>query len=93
MMHPSQREPTSKEIEEECERARPFMRMFATLLEYGIGLFEPDGTANGVGLEMLELLLEYFEQRESYGRCAYIKRIMDEYKKRWPYRQANFSLN
>lgn len=62
-------------------------------MKYGITLFEPDGHVNGIGLEMLELVLEYFEQRESYGRCAYIKEIKDEYQRRWPYRQANYSIN
>ena len=69
------------------------MRMYGNLVEYGITLFEPDGTANGVGLESLELLLEHFEKRNSPGRCKYIRSVMEEYKKRWPYRQANFSLN
>ena len=68
------------------------MQAFGYLFGYGISLFEPDGTANGVGLEGLELLLEHFEARESYGRCAYIKRVMDEYKKRWPQRQADYSV-
>ena len=69
------------------------MSMYAALLRHGIELFEPDGRAGGIGLEMLEHLLEHFEQKESYGRCAYIKRIKDEYQRRWPYRQANFDLN
>ena len=93
MLHPSQHEPNGHEKKKDESEEAPFMRMFGNLMEYGIGLFEPDGTVNGIGLELLELLLEHFEQRESYGRCAYIKRVMDEYKKRWPYRQANFSLN
>lgn len=92
-MNPSQEEPIDPEKKSEDDENAPFMRLFGQLLEHGITLFEPDGTVNGIGLELLELLLEHFEKRESYGRCSYIRRVMDEYKKRWPYRQANYSVN
>lgn len=77
----------------EEEINRPYMRMFAVLMKYGIDLFDNDGTVNGFGLETLELLLEHFQRKNSPGRCVYIKSIMAEYKKRWPYRQANYSIN
>lgn len=93
MLHPSQYEPTDPEKEEEAEQNRPFMRMYGNLMEYGIALFLPDGTANGVGLEALEMLLDHFGRRDSPGRCRYISSLIEDYKRHWPYRQANFDLN
>lgn len=93
MMHPSQHEPATPAQISECERNRPFMRMYGALLEYGIGLFEPNGIACGVGPEVLELLLHHFTQLNSPGRCKYIESLILKYKDRWPYRQANYSVN
>ncbi|MBL0310154.1 MAG: hypothetical protein IPP77_10890 [Bacteroidetes bacterium] len=58
--------------------------LYENISTYGLLLFEPDGDADGVGLEVFDLLLGYFERTESYIRCARIRDFIIEYKKRWP---------
>lgn len=67
--------------------------MFGNMLEYGLDLFEPDGTADGVGSEAIVTVFEHFEKKKSYGRCLYLRNLLDKYRERWPFRQANFNLN
>lgn len=74
----------SEDLTPEQERHIEAMKLYGGFLKYGLCLFEPDGTINGVGVECLELVLKHFEEREAYGRCKFVHGLIKEYKERWP---------
>lgn len=80
---------TQQEIDEEYERARPWIELWDGLLRFGLALFEPDGrgndnSPNSIRLEHLEGLRTYFENIESYRRAGRVHQLIQEYQKRWP---------
>jgi hypothetical protein len=94
MIHPSQLQPNSPEEEEAYQYELPYIRIYHILLRDGLSVYEPNGEANGVGLECLEVLHRHYTYDTiKPGRARYLKELIDEYKKRWPFRMSNYNLN
>jgi hypothetical protein len=81
---------TQQEINEEYERALPWIELWGALMKYGLEAFEADGrftdktTGKGIGLEHLEGLRTYFENKEAYGRAGRVHGLIQEHQTRWP---------
>ena len=94
MIHPSQLRPNTPEEDEAYQQELQYIRIYHILLRDGLSVYEPNGEANGVGLECLEVLYSHYTYDNIIPRRSkYLKELIDEYKSRWPSRIANYNLN